>query len=133
MTEKMKKSEFIELWAQALESGKYKQGILYLWTKNDRYCCLGVACVIAKENNIKGINIEQDREKVLPKTMSNFLKMSARGEFKCDIIYNKKIYTSLTHLNDRGITFKTIAKIIREQIKAKNFESIYDKKTSSQD
>ena len=56
----MKKSEFIDLWTQALESGKYKQGKAYLWTKNNKYCCLGVACVIAQENNVRQINIEKN-------------------------------------------------------------------------
>ncbi len=118
----MKKLEFIELWLQALESGKYKQGKEYLWTKNNRYCCLGVACVVAQENGVRKIKIEQNREELLPKNMSNFLNMSPDGRFKCPIDYNKKEYTGLADLNDRGITFKTIARIIREQIKAKNFK-----------
>ena len=121
MTEKMKKSEFIELWLQALESGKYKQGKEYLWTTGDGYCCLGVACVIAQENGVRKIKIGQNIEELLPKTMCNFLKMSADAGFKCPIDYNKKEYTSLADLNDKGITFKTIAKIIREQLKEKNF------------
>lgn len=33
-----------------------------------------------------------------------------------------KQYRSLADLNDAGIKFKTIAKIIREQVVAKNFE-----------
>ena len=31
-------------WIEALRSGKYQQGIGYLRSKNDRFCCLGVLC-----------------------------------------------------------------------------------------
>ena len=31
-------------WVAALRSGKYKQGIGYLRSTSDEYCCLGVLC-----------------------------------------------------------------------------------------
>ena len=42
----------IKLWHDALLSGEYPQGKGYL-NKNDKYCCLGVACEVAIKNGIK--------------------------------------------------------------------------------
>ena len=40
--------EFKTKWVAALRSGEFKQGNLKLYNeKNNTYCCLGVACVIA--------------------------------------------------------------------------------------
>jgi hypothetical protein len=38
-------------WVAALRSGKYKQGQGRLQSR-DSYCCLGVACAVAENNNI---------------------------------------------------------------------------------
>jgi hypothetical protein len=35
--------EFKKKWCEALRSGKYKQGRSYLRTKDEKFCCLGVA------------------------------------------------------------------------------------------
>lgn len=51
------KDNLIEDWIKALRSGKYKQGTGYL-CKNDKYCCLGVLCEIAKQ---KGIDISREK------------------------------------------------------------------------
>jgi len=48
----MEKDKFYEArltWIKALESGRYKQGTGYL-RKDDRYCCLGVACEVSGLN-----------------------------------------------------------------------------------
>lgn len=39
-------SEFKKKWIAALRSGDYKQGHKMLKSKDDKYCCLGVACEI---------------------------------------------------------------------------------------
>ena len=118
----MKKSEFIELWLQALESGKYKQGKDVLKTKTGKYCCLGVACEIANENKVRKIEIEEGVDQLLPLTLAKFLNISSDGGFQFNVTHRGREYSSLTSLNDLGITFKSIARIIREQIKAKYFE-----------
>lgn len=46
-----------ELWAQALESGKYEQGrarltVVEEWEGVAYHCCLGVACVLAVEHGV---------------------------------------------------------------------------------
>ena len=118
----MKRSEFIELWLQALESGRYKQGKDVLKTITGKYCCLGVACEIANEYGVRKIEIKESVDQLLPRTLSRFLNMSDEGSFQCPVTHRGVEYSSLTGLNDLGVTFKTIARIIREQIKAKNFE-----------
>ena len=45
------KKEIAMEWADALESGKYKQGHSYL-CRDDRFCCLGVLAELATEKNI---------------------------------------------------------------------------------
>lgn len=41
--------ENIRKWAEALESGEYKQGVLSLRPGDgDSYCCLGVACDVSE-------------------------------------------------------------------------------------
>lgn len=40
--------ELIREWVDALRSGKYEQGRLALRSKDDKYCCLGVLCDVAK-------------------------------------------------------------------------------------
>jgi hypothetical protein len=42
-----KNPEFKAKWIAALESGEYEQGRNSLKTSDGRYCCLGVACVVA--------------------------------------------------------------------------------------
>ena len=41
----MEQAELIR-WAEALESGAYKQGEEWLRPTDDTYCCLGVACIL---------------------------------------------------------------------------------------
>ena len=43
--------EIQKLWTNALRSGKYKQGKVNL-RRNDEFCCLGVLCELAVQNNI---------------------------------------------------------------------------------
>ena len=40
--------KFKAKWLAALRSGEYKQGVETLYTNDDKYCCLGVACRVAK-------------------------------------------------------------------------------------
>lgn len=50
---KEQQKEHRNLWIKALRSGEYKQGFDgFLRDIDDRYCCLGVACEIAAQNNI---------------------------------------------------------------------------------
>jgi len=115
----MKRAERIEQWLEALESGEYHQFKGELWNMDmdkPKYCCLGVVCVL------NGVNIEKDTDtKILPNSMQKLLGMDGLGSFKDKIVYRGKSYDCLSELNDEGVRFKTIARIIREQLEANNF------------
>lgn len=119
----MNRQEFFEQWIAALESGKYKQARYALRTVNKaggvRFCCLGVACVVANEN----IEKQQKIAEVLPNKLARKLNIARAGTFKKDVEHKGKYYASLAELNDSGVGFKTIAKIIRKQLAEKNFVS----------
>jgi len=125
----MKRADFIEHWIVALESGQWRQAKKKLYkhtSRGDSYCCLGVACQLA--NMIAGkhndLTLASDWSELLPKSMEKFLGIPSDGSFKEAIQHNGKTYHTLTELNDDGVRFKTIAKIIREQMKNKNFEKV---------
>ena len=42
---------FFPIWAEALRSGKYKQGHGALRSDGDKFCCLGVACDLGSKND----------------------------------------------------------------------------------
>jgi hypothetical protein len=116
----MKRADRIEQWAQALESGEYKQTKNELWNhdqEHPKYCCLGVVCVLNK------VNIEEDTDgSGLNMKMQRLLGMSNNGQFVEPVVHRGRKYISLARLNDYGVKFKTIAKIIREQFAVGNFE-----------
>ena len=120
----MKKSEFIELWLQALESGKYKQAknaLVREDNKDVRYCCLGVACVVSNINKVRTIDLQDRDDELMPNILAKFLGIVQDGRFEVPVYHNGNFYNSLTELNDRGVRFKSIAKIIRENWEVKNF------------
>lgn len=121
---KIKRSEFIEKWLEALESGEYKQGQGYLRRLNGKpkYCCLGVACEVASKLSVRVDYFDVSNNKCLPESLAKFIGVDSIGGFKEHIKHGREEYSSLTHLNDSGVKFKTIAKIIREQLAKKNFE-----------
>jgi hypothetical protein len=126
----MKQAELIENWLQALESGKYRQGksVLVQDTgSKPKYCCLGVACKVANDLGVRNFDItrlDEDGEQALNDSFARKLGINSLGEFKVDIEHRNQVYSSLADLNDGGVKFKTIAKIIREQIAAKNFRKV---------
>jgi hypothetical protein len=44
--------ERVQLLVDALRSGRFEQGVGQLVNKDGEYCCLGVACVVARENGL---------------------------------------------------------------------------------
>lgn len=118
----MKREELIEKWLEALESGKYKQGKECLVREDEkgrRYCCLGVVCLIAKQDMQE---LMDEHALTLPMKIRGILKMGGEGDFVTPIKYKGEEYISLANLNDRGVRFKTIARIIREQMTKGNFK-----------
>lgn len=99
-----------ERWVAALRSGKYKQGFGRLRSKN-RFCCLGVLCnlhaqahpEIASKELRAGIYLHSAY--YLPKAVRDWAEThSDRGLLPGQ--------PSLAKLNDVGISFDEIAKVI---------------------
>lgn len=105
-------------WVKALKSGKFKRTTGTLRDEKG-FCCLGVACEIAVKNKIinKGDKRESlyfyaDEENFLPEVVKNWLGLQTfKGNFKD----KQDGRISLDVLNDRGKTFKQIAKIIESE------------------
>ena len=95
-----------ELWLQALESGKYKQGSGCLEDKYGRFCCLGVACVI---QDIPTTTVENKCRSFLPDDA-----VEIYGFYSC---YGKNISIETLRCDfmndDKEMTFSEIAKCIR--------------------
>lgn len=113
----------VKLWLQALRSGEYKQCKRIL-SDGESYCCLGVACEIARKNglNVHRTIVGQDETvvvfdgntKTLPLSVSNWL-----GFYAGDVvgtIYKgcDNLVLCLSKLNDEGKTFLEIADMIEK-------------------
>lgn len=100
-------------WIDALKSGKYKQGAVYL--KSERaYCCLGIAVELidgfSDETTFMGIAITTDEGKTcaLPTSaMKHFKFLDDFGDAS-----HRVHAESLSYLNDCGASFKQIAEIV---------------------
>lgn len=100
----MKKS--VRLWLKALRSGEFKQGFGKLGNSKVGYCCLGVACVVARENGV--ISRFNGQGGFLPEKVKDWLGLrNSGGEYGNN---------SLVHLNDsKNKTFDEIADVIEKR------------------
>lgn len=124
-----------EKWVKALESGKFKQTKTTLVMKDKkgelRYCCLGVACVIAGRKvreyilsedgyKILGFNDKESSDgfetKLLPESVRKLLRLHTTNGMGFDS-NGYELEQALAKLNDDGKTFKQIAKYIRKHEK----------------
>lgn len=103
-------------WAQALESGEYKQA-RHALRKGDKFCCLGVLCNIHAQEHPE-IAVQQKRKQhylnedaILPHPVQEWAGLATpNGKLKS--------YDALTVLNDyTELTFPEIAKVIRKHWK----------------
>jgi len=103
-------------WAQALDSGEYKQGKGHL-RKGDKWCCLGVLCnlhaqahpEIAAKQKRKGVYLGS--RAALPEEVQTWAGMDSYDGY---INYD----TDLVTMNDaEGKSFAEIAKVIRKRYK----------------
>lgn len=127
----MKQSELVEKWIEALESGKYRQGLGVLvkdyGTPKARYCCLGMACQVIVDNKVRKLNLKEYSDEsrgLLDASIAKLIGIDEGGGFRTPVIHRGRYYDSLVELNDGGVKFKTIARIIREQIEKKNFQKV---------
>lgn len=104
-------------WVAALRSGKYQQGRDYL-CKDNRYCCLGVACeVLGIGKIIDGMGVATYLGDEPNDKDSGWLPRNAKEALGLRT-YNGTLgdgATSLTLLNDNGATFNEIADIIESE------------------
>lgn len=105
-------------WIKALRSGEFKQGSGALQASDDRYCCLGVACVVAakegvpvnttSEGELKGSDLEEQID------VQDWLKLRfGDGETRTKK-YAWHEAKSLDLVNDGGWSFDQIANIIEQ-------------------
>lgn len=109
-------NENAQKWIAALRSGEFEQTTTYL-TKDDRDCCLGVACKLFVAENPDGIAVVPVNNHVtyggndatLPDPVREWLGLAdEEGMF----IGEDGRKQWLTVLNDRGRTFEEIADIV---------------------
>ena len=126
-----------KLWFKKLEETELKQGKGALCTRNDEYCCLGIACEVAIEN---GVHVEKWIDEkysdnvymygkrdnnvnpaYLPLIVKDWLGLkNVCGEPINEQMPLSKVYDSCTMMNDDlELSFKEIAKRLQK------YESAY--------
>lgn len=123
MTKNEVNKEVIRKWVEALESGEYTQGsgALAPFDGNGKvtYCCLGVLCELAFRDGkcSQAYRLDNDvlsydaAETYLPRSVVEWAGLDGTDPF---VIVNNGS-TSLSKVNDDGMPFKLIAKLIRER------------------
>ena len=104
--------KFAVKWLKALRSGDYKQGNGFLKSEN-KYCCLGVACVItmpkAKLDNVGFIEKEPSgTDKPINTTLYNKMPKLLRG--------SSGFVDEVSTMNDAGESFDDIADWIEDNV-----------------
>ena len=109
-------------WVEALRSGEYDQGREWLH-RDDKYCCLGVACHLAIEDGV-AVEVAQSQynDSILYDDEGAWLPESVR--LWLGICTDTGTYTArngrktaLSSRNDSGVKFPKIADIIESEPK----------------
>lgn len=101
-------------WARDLETTRAKQANGYLNDGKGGFCCLGRLCVVAGKRGIRSYGGEisyHDETGVLPVEVIEMVGMKTDN----GVLPNKR---ALSELNDEGVSFREIAKIIRKNWKS---------------
>lgn len=119
------KQKIKKLWVDALRSGEYKQGKSVLCSE-DKYCCLGVLCELAYNDNIinkeKGVHASYPNEVCYYDNESHLLpasvmKWAGLHDRAVSIRGNNMTTTgSLSGYNDNDWTFDALADLIEEKL-----------------
>ncbi len=116
-----------KLWAEALRSGKYKQGkgcLAYKEEDGEHHCCLGVACEHHEEKLSIEINNSYSKtydshSALLPKRVQKWLGTDSCGHL---IAYDDIFISSLSEVNDQtNRTFSEIADMVEGNLKDYSF------------
>lgn len=116
--------QFVSRWCEALRSGNYKQGAGRLRDVQDHFCCLGIACEVAKEF-VDGITEEvtdlPTAYRYIYDDSVDKLNIPKRLCFELNFkttdgcyLSNDMNYESLSKDNDNGKFFVEIAEIIEK-------------------
>lgn len=107
-------------WVEALRSGKYRQGTIYLVNLNEqggaRHCCLGVACdvpgmTVKKRGDLYCFS-DDSSTSFLPKYTQRLLGLDEQGTLETKV----EGHSTLWQLNDHAAyTFDQIADVIEKQ------------------
>lgn len=124
--------EIKQRWIEALRSGEYKQGKKCLHAIDGSFCCLGVLCDIHAKENSREWNTEYVQDgidddhtaiaygtdfDILPVEVMLWAALSTMQATLPRSIHHGKISgSSLSYLNDAGLTFEQIANAIEEQL-----------------
>lgn len=92
-------------WIAALLSGKYKQGRDVLRNSKNEFCCFGVLCDVV--DNTKW---EESSRGYYYDLCFKLLPLEIRNK------YGIREIDYLTMMNDSGVSFKEIAKYIKENV-----------------
>ena len=125
----MMNKEFKARWVKALRSRKYKQGKDHLHKVEDGehyYCCLGVLCEIVREEagirrrKIKshykyGTNPSNKKE-LLPIEVSEYVGLTGFQNANPEVKHPELGTSYLADFNDRNVGFRTLARLIDEQL-----------------
>lgn len=117
-----------EEWITLLESGEVEQGKHQLRTQDNTFCCLGVLCTIAERHGIGHWGLGESGDETLFYTTSydvatgvtvlpdEVVQWAGLDNILPEVVYDN-VKTNLAELNDAyALTFKEIAKVIREQL-----------------
>lgn len=118
----MKNKDAVEKWLKALRSGEFKQAKEVLYDKKTGgYCCLGVACVIAKREGVipkqtqwSHIDCCGDTEPAV-RLDNNHAKVREWFGLKDNEGGYGGNGLGLAHMNDNGADFWEIADIIESE------------------
>jgi hypothetical protein len=131
----MMNSKIKEAWVNALRSGKYEQGSEKLRSVRG-YCCLGVLCdIYAQEHNTEWkfrgneeTNLQpmdywyyEGESEFLPESVMDWAELKTNNpQLRVDVEEdgedNWNYKEGVSHLNDAGYTFTTIANLIEAQL-----------------
>ena len=98
------------IWEKALESGKYKKGKGRLRSENDEYCCLGVACELFGNEDVRllyGRYLYGGYAAILTTKVVNALGLYGHDG------YGKDCNTTLAGINDESDSFKPVIEAIK--------------------
>lgn len=107
---------YFKEWVDALESGNFLQGNSYLQSgDHSHYCCLGVLCKLqgrltnAGHDGFHGTNYSLSHENPC------YSNLRSEGSFplRVKVYYEDVEVRTLAILNDHGVSFADIVKVIR--------------------